>query len=118
MLLLRNKNNPFLDCIVTCDEKWILYDNQRLSAQWLDQDEASKYFSKLKLHQKKGMVTVWSASRFIHYNFLNPGKTMTAEMYCYEIDKMHQELQRLRPILVNGKASIHLHDNVRPYVSE
>ena len=29
MLLLRNKNDPFLEWIVTCDEKWILYDNQR-----------------------------------------------------------------------------------------
>uniref|UniRef100_A0A7I4Z248 HTH_48 domain-containing protein n=1 Tax=Haemonchus contortus TaxID=6289 RepID=A0A7I4Z248_HAECO len=35
--LLRNASDPFLERIVTCDEKWILYDNSRRSAQWLDQ---------------------------------------------------------------------------------
>ena len=38
-LLLRNKNDPFLDRIVTCDEKWILYDKRRRLAQWLDHEE-------------------------------------------------------------------------------
>ena len=27
-LLLRNKNDPFLNQVVTCDEKWVLYDTQ------------------------------------------------------------------------------------------
>ncbi|UYV83441.1 hypothetical protein LAZ67_23001026 [Cordylochernes scorpioides] len=44
------KNEPFLDHIVTCDEKWILYDNWRRSAQWLDRDAAPKHFPKPKLH--------------------------------------------------------------------
>jgi len=52
-LLLRNQSDPFLDRIVTCDEKWILYDNRRRSAQWLDFNEAPKPFPKPKLHQKK-----------------------------------------------------------------
>uniref|UniRef100_A0A1I7X6A8 Glyco_hydro_38N domain-containing protein n=1 Tax=Heterorhabditis bacteriophora TaxID=37862 RepID=A0A1I7X6A8_HETBA len=64
------------------------------------------------------MVTVWSASRFIHYNFLNPGKTMTAEKYCYDIDKMLQGLQLLCPALVNRKGPILLHNNAPPHVSQ
>ncbi|XP_015436815.1 PREDICTED: histone-lysine N-methyltransferase SETMAR-like [Dufourea novaeangliae] len=117
-LLLRNTNDPFLDRIITCDEKWILYDNRRRSAQWLDQDERPKHFPKPKLHQKKVMVTVWWSRRgIIHYNFLKPGETVTSVKHCHEIDKVHKKLKDLCPILVNRKGPILLHDNARPHVS-
>ena len=45
-LLLRNENNPLLGRVVSCDEKWVLYDNRRRSAQWLDADEAPQHFPK------------------------------------------------------------------------
>ena len=51
-LLLQSKSDPFLDRIITCDEKWILYDNQRRSAQWLDRDEAPRHMPKPSLHPK------------------------------------------------------------------
>ena len=35
-LSLPNNNGPFLDWIVMCNEKWILYDSQRQPAHWLD----------------------------------------------------------------------------------
>lgn len=55
-LILRNKNDLFPNLIVTCDEKWIPYDNRRRSTQGLDHDQAPQQFSKPKLHQKKVMV--------------------------------------------------------------
>lgn len=118
-LLLRNRNDPFLDRIVTCDEKWITYDNRRRSGQWLDADEPPRQFPKPNVHEKKVMVTVWwSSAGVIHYNFFSPGQTITAESYCEEIDKMYRKLRQLQPALVNRKGPILLHDNARPHVSQ
>ena len=118
-LLLRNQNDPFLNRIITCDEKWILYDNRRRSAQWLDYGQAPQHFAKPKLHQKKVMVTVWwSAAGLIHHSFLNPGETITSEKYCQQIDEMHQKLRHMCPALVNRKGPILLHDNARPHVAQ
>ena len=92
-LLLCNKNDLFLDWVVTCDEKWVLYDNRRHSAQWLDTDEAPRHFPKPELHQKKVMLTFWwSANGLIHYSFLNAGENIMVEKYCQQMDEMHQKL--------------------------
>jgi [histone H3]-lysine36 N-dimethyltransferase SETMAR len=116
--LIRNQNESFLALIVTCDEKWILYDNRKRSAQWLNRDEAPKHFAKPKLHQKKIMVTVWwCAAGLIHHSFLNSGETITADKYCQQIDEMHRKLQHKYPALVNRKGPILLHDNARPHVA-
>uniref|UniRef100_A0A0N5BJP3 HTH_48 domain-containing protein n=1 Tax=Strongyloides papillosus TaxID=174720 RepID=A0A0N5BJP3_STREA len=78
-LILRNKNDPFLGRLITCDEKWILYDNRKRSGQWLDKDESPKQFLKPKLSPKKIMVTVWwSAVGIIHYEFMKLGGTITS----------------------------------------
>ena len=69
-LILHNNNEPFLDWIVTCNEKWILYDNWQRSAQWLDQEEAPKHFPRPNLYQKRswslfgGLLLFWSTTAF------------------------------------------------------
>ena len=94
-LNLHNNNGPFLNKVVMWDEKWILYDNWRWPAQWLDWEAAPNHFLKPKLHQRKVMVTVWwSAACLIHYSFL----------YVQQIDEMHQKLQCLQLVLVNRRA--------------
>ena len=80
--LILHNDKPFLDQIVICDEKCILFDNCWWPAQWLDQEEAPKHFPKPNLHQKKVMVPNWCcAADLIHYSFLNPSKTITSEKY-------------------------------------
>ena len=64
-LILSKNNELFLDLIVTCNKKWILYNNQWQPAQRLDQ-EAPKHFPKSNLHQKRswslfgGLLLIWS----------------------------------------------------------
>ena len=59
-LILCNNSEPFLNRIVTCDKKWILYYNHQWLAQWLDEAAAPKCwnFPKPNLYPKV-MATVW-----------------------------------------------------------
>ena len=92
---LHSNNKPFLEWIVTWNEKWIVYNNQQWPAQWLDWEKAPKP----TCTKKKVMVTVWwSAAGLIHYSF---GETITSEKYAQQIDELHQKLQHLQPALDN-----------------
>ena len=44
--LILHNSKQFLHLIMTCNKKWILYDNQQWSAHWFDQDDAPKHFTK------------------------------------------------------------------------
>ena len=62
-LILCNSNKPFLDQIVICNKKWILYNNWQWPARWLDWEEAPKHFPKPNFHQKRSwslLVCFWS----------------------------------------------------------
>ena len=121
-LILCNNNEPFLNRIVMCDKKWILYDNQRWPAQWMDWEEAPKHFPESNLHQKKKvLVTVqWSDAGLIHYSFLNPSETITPAKYAQPAQQwayfyeMHQKLQHLQPAFANRMGPILPHDNTQP----
>ena len=114
-----NSNEPFLDWIETCDEKWILYHSLLWLAQWLDQEEVAKHFPIPNLHQKKVMVTVWwSIAGLIHNSFLNPGKTIASEKYAQQIGEMHWKLQCTQLVLVNRKGPILLHNEAWPHTAQ
>lgn len=117
-LLTRNNQTPFIDSIITCDEKWIMYDNLSRASRWLDKDEPPKKFPKQKLTKQKVLVTVWWSSRgLIYYRFLPAGQTINADLYCQYLQEMHQELLLKQPALANRKQPIILHDNARPHTA-
>ena len=111
-LLTRHKTESFLHRIVTWNEKWIVYDKRKRSSQWLDRNSSPRQFPKPSVHQKKVMVTVWwSTKGVIHYNFMKPGTTISADVYCNEFDSMVRKLCTMHPKIVNRCSPLLLHDN-------
>jgi histone-lysine N-methyltransferase SETMAR len=115
-LLQLSEARGYLDRIITCDKKWILYDNTHSGNpktwRFVNQKPAQK--AKLGRHMKKIIVTVWWTSQgVIRHSFLFPGQTMNASRYCKEIRKIHAKLAQKQPALVNRKGVVLLHDNAK-----
>jgi hypothetical protein len=53
------RDSRFLKRLVTCDEKWIFYDNVIQKRQWCTPGEAPKPTPKKNLHSGKLMICVW-----------------------------------------------------------
>lgn len=117
-LLARNKKEPFLHRILTCDEKWIEYDNRRRSGAYVDADAPPLQCAKPPLHPKKLMVTVWWTARgIVHFSFLPRGKTINKWVYCDQLTEMDEQLRKKQPSLINRHGVILLHDNAKPHVA-
>ncbi|KAJ0182547.1 hypothetical protein K1T71_001916 [Dendrolimus kikuchii] len=117
-LLNRHNNAGILNRIITCDEKWILYDNRKRSSQWLNPGEPAKSCPKLKLTQKKLLVSIWwTSAGIVHYRFLKSGQTITADVYCQQLQTMMEKLGAKQPTLLNRSRPLLLQDNARPHTA-
>ena len=58
-LLSRQRNDSFLDKIITGDKKWITYDYVAHKRQWVDKDKSPKPDPKAELYGRKIMLCVW-----------------------------------------------------------
>ena len=112
-LILHNKNELFLDQIVKCDEKWILYDNWNYQLSgWTKKKFQST--SKSQTCSKKGH----GHCLVVCYDFLNSSKIITSEKYAEQTDEPHWKPQGLQPALIDRKGPILLYDNARLLVAQ
>uniref|UniRef100_A0A914H673 Mos1 transposase HTH domain-containing protein n=1 Tax=Globodera rostochiensis TaxID=31243 RepID=A0A914H673_GLORO len=58
-LLQRHQETPFLDRIVTCDEKWCSYKNPKNKKQWLTPGQPSVSTPKPDWRQRRALLCVW-----------------------------------------------------------
>lgn len=107
-----HRTTDWLTNLVTGDEKWVLYVNHSCKRQWLGSREKGIPTANDELHPKKVMLCVWWGVRgVIHWEFLPSGKTITADVYTQQLNRVASKL--------HGKQDrvFFLHDNARPHIA-
>ncbi len=83
-LLSRHNHDPFLERIVTGDEKWVRYINVRRRKQWLDPGQKPLPDVKADLHPEKIMLCIWwDIEGAIYFELLQTNQTITADFYSH-----------------------------------
>jgi len=115
-LLSKKRTFNWLDNIITGDEKWVVYVNHTRKRQWLRDNQAPIPTPKPDLHPKKVMLSVWWSVYGIEYWELLPyGTTVTADIYCAQLDNLKQRILTERQ---EQQKVYFLHDNARPHVAK
>ncbi|CAF4933789.1 unnamed protein product, partial [Rotaria socialis] len=112
-LLTSHRNYQWLHNHITGDEKWVLHVNHTRKRQWLGAGQTGVSTPKNDLHPKKIMLSVWlGAKGIIHWELLPTGCTITADLYCKQLDRVAAKLQ--------GKQDkiYFLHDDARPHIAK
>lgn len=117
--LSRLKAEPIFDRILTCDEKWVMYSNPKRRHHWLDPTDPLPQVPKAGPFGKKLLLCVWWTSKgIIHHEFLKMKETITADIYCAQLERVQEKLLEKQPALVNRKKILFLQDNARPHVAK
>jgi histone-lysine N-methyltransferase SETMAR len=112
-LITSHRNYQWLSNLITGDEKWVLYINYTRGRQWLSAGQIGVATPKTDPHPKKLMLSVWWGIKgVIYWEVLPNGYTITADLYCQQLDRVAEKLK--------GKQDrvYFLHDNARPHVAK
>lgn len=118
-LLARHNVEPFLDKILTVDEKWVYHNNSKRMSRWQLKGSKPGMSPKQEIHPKKLLMSVWWTSRgIVHVEFLKANQTINGKVYCDQIRRAYSKLSKMQPSLVNRKGVLLLQDNARPHTSK
>ena len=91
----------------------MLYVNHTRNRQWLSVGQTGTVTPKHHLHSKKVMLTVWWAVKgIIYWQLLTDERTVTADLYCQQLDHVAEKLKGKHDRLY------FLHDNARAHVAK
>jgi hypothetical protein len=111
------KDHRFIKRIVTCDEKWIYLNNPDLQKQWFDKEQLPVPVENRKRFEKN-ILCVWWNYILIYYELVPDGRTINAEVYSQQLEKMCTVLLERYPALVNRKRVLLQQDKARPHTAK
>ena len=117
-LLKRNEMELFLKRLITGDEKWKKYENFKCKRSWSKRGEVTQTTANPGLTASKVMQSIWwDWKGIVYYEILEPGQTVDSVLYCQQLTRLQEAIQKKRPELVNRKGVVFHHDNARPHTS-
>lgn len=118
-LLLNPNDLRWIKRIVTCDEKWVYFDNPDMGSQWLNPGQTAKPVAKRERFFSKAMLCVWwNYEGVIHFEVVPNNRSIDSELYSAQLDRMHTALAQKYPALVNRKRVLLQQDNAAPHTSK
>ena len=91
----KESETPFVNDLITGDEKWMLYSNHGRKNQWLSKRQVAKPTPKPGLTTKKVLLSVWwDCKGIIHFETLKPGHAINAKVYCEQLDRLAAEIKK------------------------
>ncbi|GFW42228.1 mariner Mos1 transposase [Trichonephila clavipes] len=112
LLKIRNENDPFLKRLITGDEKWVVHNNIKRKRPWSRPGEPTQTTSKVDIHQKKILLSVWwDYKGIIYFELLTPNRTINSDVYIEQLTKLNNAVEEKRPELTNRKGVVFHHDN-------
>lgn len=115
-LLAKSRRMDWLDKVITADEKWALYVNVAKKRMWLKAHGNTEQGVQPDPHGMKIMLCVWWSVYGIDYmEFLDDNTTVTANLYCAQLQRVADALSLHRP---QQSKFYFLHDNARPHVAK
>lgn len=114
------EGDEFFSHIVTGDETWISYVNaesKQQSMQWRHSSSPKPKKFKQTQSQRKIMATVfWDQKGVLLVDFMEPGTTITSQVYCETLSKLRRAIQNQRRGMLRSGIVL-LHDNARPHTA-
>lgn len=82
-LLENPRDDRFICRIVTCNEKWIYFNNPDKQNQWLDAGQVAEPVAKRDRFSRKALLCVWwNFEGPIYFELVPNGRTIDASLYC------------------------------------
>ena len=111
-------DDRFIRRIVTCDEKWVYFSNPDKQNQWLNPGQLAEPVSKRDRFSNKALLCVWwNYEGVIHFEVVPNGRSIDAELYCTQLDRMYTSLKVKYPALINRKRVLLQQDNAKPHTA-